>query len=488
MTGSLEIHDARVRPLNDRGPRRGRYVLYWMQQSQREAGNHALEYAVQRANALGLPLRIGFGLTDDYPEAAERHYRFMLEGLRATARDCAARGIPLIARLGSPDQVALAMAAGAAELICDRGYLRHQKRWRQNVAAAARCPVTQVEADVVVPVAVASRKAEWGARTLRPRIDARREEFLVPLRRTPLAHRGGAAAARGLDLDDIDRLLGRLRLDRGVPSVSHVFRGGADQARARLRAFVARPLRRYRQARQRPEAAVVSHLAMYLHFGQISPIDVALAARGAKGAGRADVAAFLEELIVRRELAANFVENTEAYDAFRAVPAWARATLSAHASDPRRPCYTRAELERAATADPYWNAAMREMRYTGYLHNQMRMYWGKKILEWTPAPDEAHAVALALNNRYLLDGRDPASFANVGWIFGLHDRPWPERPIYGTVRSMTAAGLRRKSEIDAYVAGVNTAVAEARRCGVRYRDDPETGVGFVAERGAGGGR
>src|SRR4051812_33617206 len=167
MEGSPRIHDARVRPLNERGPRRGRYVLYWMQQSQRAATNHALEYAVQRANALGLPLRVGFGLTDDYPEATERHYRFMLEGLRQTGRDLAVRGIPLVARLGSPDEVALAMAAGAAELICDRGYLRYQKRWRHNVAAAAACPVSQVETDVVVPVAAASRKAEWAARTLR---------------------------------------------------------------------------------------------------------------------------------------------------------------------------------------------------------------------------------------------------------------------------------------------------------------------------------
>jgi len=477
--GSRQIHDARVRPLNERAPRRGRFVLYWMQQSQRADGNHALEYAVQRANALALPLRVGFGLTDEYPEAAERHYRFMLEGLRQTARALAARGIPLVARFGPPDAIALQLAAGAAELICDRGYLRHQRRWREAVAAAAPCPVTQVEADVVVPIAVASGKAEWAARTFRPRVNARLGEFLIALRPTPLARSGGAADARGLALDDVDRLLARMRLDRGVPPVSHLFRGGTDQARARLRSFVAGPLRRYRAARQRPEEAVVSHLAMYLHFGQISPIDVALAARDvalaarrAARAGRENVAAFAEELIVRRELAANFVTHNDAYDTFRAVPAWARATLRAHASDPRRPRYARAELERAATADPYWNAAMREMRYTGYLHNQMRMYWGKKILEWTSDPGDAHAIALALNNRYLLDGRDPASYANVAWIFGLHDRPWPERPIYGTVRSMAAAGLRRKSDIDAYVTRVDRAVSEARRHGVRFDDDP----------------
>jgi deoxyribodipyrimidine photo-lyase len=474
VTGaSRRIHDARVRPLNERSPVRGRCVLYWMQQSQRAAGNHALEYAVQRANALGLPLRVAFGLTDRYPEAAARHYRFMLEGLRQTARDLAARGIPLVVRRGAPDVVALQLAADAAEVVCDRGYLRHQKRWRRDVAASAACPVIQVESDVVVPVAVASRKAEWGARTLRPRIAARLDEFLVALRPTPLARPGGAASlAAGLDLDDVDRVMAGLKIDRGVPPVTHLFRGGADEARARLRAFVAGPLRAYRTARQRPEVAAVSHLAMYLHFGQVSPVEIALAARAARRIGQDNVAAFIEELIVRRELAANFVENNDDYDTFRAVPPWARATLRAHAGDPRRPCYARAELERAATADRYWNAAMQEMRYTGYMHNQMRMYWGKKILEWTADPEAAHGVALALNNRYLLDGRDCASYANVAWIFGLHDRPWPQRPIYGTVRSMAASGLRRKSDIDAYVAAVDVAVAAARRHGVRFDDPP----------------
>jgi deoxyribodipyrimidine photo-lyase len=194
---------------------------------------------------------------------------------------------------------------------------------------------------------------------------------------------------------------------------------------------------------------------MYLHWGPFAPDEVALAARAARRragpAVAASVASFLEELIVRRELAINFVEHNDAYDRYEGLPAWSRATLARHARDPRRPRYTPQQLERAATHDPYWNAAMREMRATGYLHNHLRMYWGKKILEWTPDPARAHATALALNNRYFLDGRDPSSYANVGWIFGLHDRPWPMRPIYGTVRSMTAAGLERKCDIKEYL-------------------------------------
>ena len=439
-----------MRPLVERPARRGRFVLYWMQQSQRAAGNHALEYAVQRANALRLPLRVGFGLTDDYPEATWRHYRFMLEGLAETAAALAGRGIPFVMRLGSPPEVGLELARGAAEIVCDKGYLRHQRRWRHQLAGAAACSVTEVESDAVVPVAVASTRAEIGARTLRPRLSRRLDEFLVPLRQTPLAIRGGAAQARGVGLDDLDALLGGMRIDRSVPPVSHLFRGGTAAARQRLRAFLRGVIPRYAAERAKPEAAAVSHLSMYLHFGQISAIEVALAARRA-----GDAAVFLEELIVRRELAINFVTYTDDYDGWRAVPAWARATLERHARDRRPATHTRDQLEAGATADPYFNAAMREMRLIGYLHNQMRMYWGKKILEWTPDPEVAHASALALNNRYLLDGRDPSSFANVAWIFGLHDRPWPERPVFGTVRCMTASGLERKSAIRDYVSAVD---------------------------------
>ena len=456
--GSARIHDARVRSLGGRPARGGRFVLYWMQQSQRASSNHALEYAIQRANALGLPVRVGFGLTDDYPEATWRHYQFMVEGLIETAAALGARGIPFVLRHGSPPAVALALADGAAELICDRGYLRHQRRWREEVAAAAPCPVTQVESDAVVPTAAASTRAEIGARTLRPRIARRLDEFLVRLKPTPLAVRGGAAAAAGVALDDADRVMRELRLDRSVAPVSRWFRGGTGEARKRLAAFARDTLPRYATERSQPESNAVSHLSMYLHFGQISPIDVALTMRDAKDEGAAQ---FIEELIVRRELAINFVTTTEGYDTWGALPAWARATLARHAGDPRPAVYTRAQLEDGATANPYFNAAMREMRFTGYLHNQMRMYWGKKILEWTAEPEAAHATALALNNRYLLDGRDPSSFANVGWIFGLHDRPWPERAVYGTVRSMTAAGLERKSDIAVYVGLVNRRVAEA---------------------------
>jgi deoxyribodipyrimidine photo-lyase len=202
----------------------------------------------------------------------------------------------------------------------------------------------------------------------------------------------------------------------------------------------------------------------------VSPVQVALAARESKAADN-QRESFLEELIVRRELAQNFAEYSPHYDSFECVPEWARKTLDKHRSDERHHQYTQGQLERARTHDPYWNAAMREMRYTGYMHNAMRMYWGKKILEWSSTPEHAHRTTLALNNRYFLDGRDANSYANIGWLFGLHDRPWGEREIFGTVRYMSSGGLERKADMEAYLEKVDRLVAEARAAGVRFEGD-----------------
>jgi deoxyribodipyrimidine photo-lyase len=202
-------------------------------------------------------------------------------------------------------------------------------------------------------------------------------------------------------------------------------------------------------------------MAAYLHFGHVSPIELALKVLAAT-APKADADSYVEELIVRRELAVNYCEYAEDYDAYDALPAWAKQTLKDHAADPRPHIYTAAELEAARTIDPYWNAAQTEMNVTGFMHNYMRMYWGKRILEWTQSPREAYETTLRLNNKLFLCGRDPNAYANVGWIYGLHDRPWgPARKIFGTVRYMNAAGLDRKFDMDAYVRRVNDLAARS---------------------------
>jgi len=459
------IDESRLRRLNERPPRDGAYVLYWMQQSQRAESNHALEYAAQRANERGLPLVVGFGLTDGYPEANARHFRFMLEGLAETADALRRRGMGFVLRRGDPADVALELAADAALVVCDRGYLRHQRAWRRRVADQADCEVARVEADAVVPVDQASDKREYAARTIRPRLHRLLDRHLLELRTTSLDRDAARATPDGESLADVAALLDRLDLDRSVPPVHHLHTGGTAAARAKLDRFLD-GLEGYDEHRNQPETDDVSGLGMHLHFGQISPLYVALRARDAHPVGDRD--SFLEELIVRRELAMNYCRFEKDYDRYRALPEWARATLEKHRDDPREHVYTERELEHAETHDPYWNAAMREMRYTGYMHNAMRMYWGKKIIEWTNTPRHAYRVALRLNNRYFLDGRDPASFANIGWLFGLHDRPWAERDIFGTVRYMSARGLERKSDIDAYVRRVDERVEQARAAGVTF--------------------
>jgi len=206
----------------------------------------------------------------------------------------------------------------------------------------------------------------------------------------------------------------------------------------------------------------VSHMSPYLHFGQISPLYIALQARRAREAPVEAREAFLEELIVRRELSMNFVYRNPKYDRYAALPAWARRSLARHARDARPYRYGPKRLENARTHDPFWNAAQREMTITGKMHNTMRMYWGKKIIEWSASPEEAFRRALYLNNKYELDGRDPNSFAGVAWCFGKHDRPWTERPVFGYVRYMNDRGLRRKYDMDAYLRKI--ASLEAPSC------------------------
>jgi deoxyribodipyrimidine photo-lyase len=450
------IHRSRVRELNGRDAVPGRYVLYWMQQSQRAEVNHALEYAVREANRLGQGVVVGFGLAADYPEANLRHYAFMLAGLKETAQALRRRGIGLVARLGSPPDVALELGREASLIVCDRGYLRHQRAWREAVAAGAGCRVVQVESEVIVPLEEVSAKAEIGARTLRPKLQRRLADYLVALPTSRVRVASLDLAPPGLRLDRPDAVLAQLDIDCSVAPVPAAFAAGTRAATDRLRGFLQDGLARYDRNHNQPQTDDVSRLSPYLHFGQISPLRIAMAVREAHAPDAAREA-FLEELVVRRELACNFVRFTADYDRYTCIPGWAQKTLAEHTRDPRPKAYTAGQMENAETGDPYWNAAMAEMRCTGFMHNHMRMYWGKKILEWSRTPAEAFELTLRLNNRYFLDGRDPNSYAGVGWVYGVHDRAWPERPVYGKVRSMTALGLERKCDIEGYVARVKRA-------------------------------
>ncbi|MFW6061810.1 MAG: deoxyribodipyrimidine photo-lyase [Planctomycetota bacterium] len=446
------IQPERIEQLNEADAGGGRYVLYWVQASQREQCNHALEYALEQADELGLPAVACFGLTGEYPEANLRHYRFLLEGLAELSSDLALRGVQLVVRRGDPPQIARELAGEAAMVVCDRGYLRHQRQWRDELAVAAPCRVVQVESDAVVPVDLASEKEEYAARTIRPKIHRQLERFLVPLKRREVKRDSLGMDFDGLDVRDVDGVLDSVEVDRSVPPVD-TFQGGASRARELLTTFIDTKLSRYAADRNDPSQDIQSHMSPYLHFGQISPLQVALRV-AESGAGREAIDAYLEELIVRRELSINYVYYNRRYDAYAGLPDWARKTLRIHKDDAREHSYTRNELEAGETHDACWNAAQRELVLAGKMHNYMRMYWGKKILQWRSDPADAFRIALWLNDKYELDGRDPNSYTGVAWCFGKHDRPWQEREIFGKVRYMSAGGLERKFDMAGYIAKV----------------------------------
>nr|WP_274387654.1 deoxyribodipyrimidine photo-lyase [Salsipaludibacter albus] len=420
-----------------------------MQAAARTRSNHALEYAVQRANDLDLPLLVVFGLWDDYPSATARSFTFLAEGLADVATNLARRDIGFAVRHGEPLEVALDAASAAASVVVDRGYLVEARRWRTRLGRHLDVEAVEVDTNLVVPVDVVTDKRQYAARTIRPRIHEHLDDFTVELLTTSVDH-AWEGSTDTIDVGDPARVVADLDCDTDVGPVDRLH-GGEEQAAAVLRRFVEERLDGYSDGRNQPADMQVSYLSPYLHFGHLSPLDAVLAARGAD-APTADVDDFVEELVVRRELSHNYCWFTDDHDSFSALPDWARTTLAEHRDDDREVTYTRGELVDAATHDRAWNAAQVELRETGYMHNYMRMYWGKQILRWTNTPEYGFRVTREINDRFLLDGRDPNSAVGVAWCYGLHDRAWQERPVFGKVRTMTRSGLERKFDVDAYVA------------------------------------
>lgn len=440
------FENSRIQPLNKNRPVKGDYVLYWMQASQRAEYNHALEFAISQANERKLPVLVYFGLTATFPEANERHYSFMLEGLKAVKEALNRKGIGMVIERSSPETGLIKFAGRASLTVCDRGYLKIQKKWREYVSKSIECPLIQVESDVVIPVEAVSSKEEYSAATLRRKLQRVLPEYLnSPNEQAPVID-STRLDFESFDISDTSGAISKLNIDRTVKP-SHIYYGGALEARRRLKEFIENKLEKYAESKNDPNEDVLSNLSPYLHFGQISPSFIASEVSRRDGTG---AEAFLEELIVRRELSMNFVHYNPIYDSYEGLPNWVRKTLSEHRNDARQYLYTREELEQSQTHDPYWNAAQREMVTTGKMHGYMRMYWGKKLLEWSAAPEEAYQTALFLNNKYELDGRDPNGFAGVAWCFGKHDRPWATRPVFGNVRYMNSEGLKRKFDADKY--------------------------------------
>lgn len=428
----------------------GRAVVYWMQRAQRGVDNPALDTAIEAANALRLPVVAFLGVVPFYPNANRRHYQFLAEGLPDLARDLGRRRVGFVLRR-FPDHGLERFCADVqpALVVGDENPLREPERWRQAAADRLTVPLWTVDADVVVPTGLLG-KEQYAARTMRPRLRPLIPRFLEDTVE-PRVRIAWDRAAGPADLAPSAHALTSMQVDESAAPVK-TFTGGTRAARAALERFLRQRLAGYAVNRNHPELDGTSQLSPYLHFGHIGPREIARAVRDAD-APREDRDAFLEEFIVRRELAINFVRFNPRYDSLDGCERWAHRTLAAHLDDPRRPVYTPAQLGAADTHDPLWNAAQIQMVETGWMHGYVRMYWAKKILEWSPSPAAAFAAAVALNDRYQLDGRDPNGYTGIAWaIGGKHDRAWgPERPVYGTVRYMSYASTSRKFDSRRYI-------------------------------------
>ena len=468
------VPPARITRLNDRPERSGTdFVLYWIQMYHRAEQNWALTAAIEAANRLGLSLIAYHGLGYTYPHANDRIHRFILEGVAELGERFAHRGIRyhfyLRQRAEDPNDVLYRLARRAALIVTDDfpGFILPEMMKR--VAGRVDVAMWAVDSNGIVPLAAIPGE-QYGAYTLRQKIRRLLPEHLHPVpelspRRDSLALPLDVPETR-VTPETIESSIAGCAIDHGVrPSL--VYQGGYREARARLGRFVAGPLKTYGRARNQPGGESTSRLSAYLHFGQIAVQEIALAVRNAIRAPVADRDAFLEELIVRRELAYNFCRFNPNHRSLTALPAWAQATLQAHSKDPRPHLYTPEEFEAARTHDYLWNAIQAELLTTGAMFGYHRMYWGKKIIEWSRTPAEAQETMTRLHEKYALDGRNPNTYSNILWCFGKHDRPWFERPVFGKVRYMSLAGMEAKTDVAAYVDRVNRWCEEAERPDLR---------------------
>lgn len=436
-------------------PREGaRCVVYWMQRAERAHENPALETAVACANPLGLPVVVYFAAIHNFPRANYRHYRFLQEGMIDLAETLAERGIGFVIRrpIDGHKLEAFLEEVEAAMVVGDENPLRDLEKARSALARKLRIPYLTVDADVVVPSAVFGRTFTL-LHHFRPKLHAQLHHFLVPVEHHHPAHPWHHKLPTYNLKEDLTK--GFPNFDRETGPVDG-FHGGTTAALKRLHQFTTRRLASYDEDRNHPELAGTSELSPYLHFGHIGPITIALAVKEAVRQGHATNAMaekYLDELIGWRELSVLFVKhNPDTYDSWECAENWARKSLTTHVHDRRSYGYTLKQLEKAETHDELWNAAQRQMIREGWMHNYMRMYWGKKILEWAPDPARAFDWAVHLNDKYELDGRDPNSYSGIAWaIVGKHDRPWFERPIFGQIRYMSGESTGKKFDSKRYI-------------------------------------
>ena len=424
-------------------------IVYWMSRDQRSQDNWALLFSQQLSQTEKVPLAVVFCLAPQFLGATFRQYAFMIQGLAEVEQNLAGKDIPFHLLVGLPEMELpeFLREYGAGCLVTDFDPLRLKRHWKKAVAKRLDIPFFEVDAHNLVPCWVASDKQEYGAYTIRPKILRALPEFLEAFPPLQAQKAGWREPAARIDWQGV---LAGLTVDRAVPEVGE-FKPGERAAAAVFKDFLENKLPFYPERRNDPNRDGQSNLSPYLHFGQIAAQRIVLEVEDSS-AGTKAKEAFLEELIVRRELADNFCLYNTHYDSFAGFPPWAQKTLEEHRRDPREYLYTLAQFEEARTHDDLWNAAQQEMVQTGKLPGYLRMYWAKKILEWTSSPEEALQVAIYLNDRYELDGRDPNGYTGIAWsLGGVHDRAWGERKVFGKIRYMSYNGCKSKFDVAAYI-------------------------------------
>lgn len=441
--------------MNDAPPNEGaRYVLYWAQMNRRVESNQGLLYAAHLANQRKLPVLYYEGLTCTYPHANDRFHTFVLENVPVTARRLQKEGIGYVfyprKKRSDANDLLYRLAKDAAIVVTDDYPTFIARRHNESVPKKIGVPYYVVESSCVVPMSLIPKR-EYAAYTIRPKIHRLLPEHLKPLPMLKVEHPWTLPVPEyHVEVKDVAALVAECEIDHSVkPSLSYT--GGRQAAEKLLTAFLEDKLRRYARERNEPSTHSTSDMSPYLHFGNISSLELALAAKEYATEHKLIADEYLEELIVRRELAFNYARFAENVASFDHLPDWAKQTMAVHSRDKRDPSYSREQFEQAQTHDPLWNATQKEMLLRGKIHGYYRMYWGKKIIEWSPTYQDALDTMVYMHDRYALDGRDPNTYTNILWCFGLHDRPWPERPIYGTMRSMSYDGMRRKTNTEAYV-------------------------------------
>lgn len=438
----------RIKALNNHPVGNGA-VLYWMQRDQRVQDNWALLYADERAREREVPLIVIFNMVPSFGSAPLRAYDFMVRGLQEVESKLAQLNIPFIVPTGQPEDTipTLVKEYGVGEVVTDFNPMRTPRGWHEAVANKIKIALTVVDAHNIVPCFIASDKQEFAAYTLRPKIHKQLKEFLVPFPKL----KSNSINQFELKPNNWDKIIKTLKIDENVAPVEWLV-PGEKAAKKVLQFFINSKLPKYHERRNDPNEDGQSNLSPYLHFGQISSQTVALAISNERGIPKDSKEAFLEELIVRKELADNFCYYNKQYDKVEGSHVWAQTTIAEHKNDTREYLYSKEEFERGETHDELWNAMQMQMVKEGKMHGWCRMYWAKKILEWTKNTQEAIDIALYLNDKYELDGRDPNGVCGVMWsICGVHDRAWNPRSIFGKIRYMNFNGAKRKFDVKSYI-------------------------------------